>query len=221
MFSAVSIGPELRPKLINISSLVLKEVAHILNCEFAHEAPSNSSICDPSRTHVLCCQHWTGGADQANKHTFLSAQGWNLEAEVWASKNPTLFFFYHPTLWDYIGYVVVEVVHILNCAFAHEAPSNSSICDPWRTHVLGCQHWTRAATQSDKHTFLGAQLDHTTRGCGANLLSVSKIPMDKLTDSPAVVEAIEIRTSDWRSLLSISDFKARLGVKKFNELLDF
>ncbi|KAL3382539.1 hypothetical protein AABB24_002190 [Solanum stoloniferum] len=57
-----------------------------------------------------------------------------------------------------------EVVHILNCAFAHEAPSNSSICDPWRTHVLGCQHWTRAATQSDKHTFLGAQLDHTTRG---------------------------------------------------------
>lgn len=50
----------------------------------------------------------------------------------------------------------------------------------------------------------------------ANLLSVSKIPMDKLT---AVVKGIEIRTSDWRSLLSISDFKARLGVKKSNEQL--
>ena len=53
----------------------------------------------------------------------------------------------------------------------------------------------------------------------ANLLSVSKIPMDKLTDTPAVVKGIEIRTSDWRSLLSISDFKARLGVKKSNEQL--
>lgn len=28
----------------------------------------------------------------------------------------------------------------------------------------------------------------------ANLLSVSKIPMDKLTDTPAVVKGIEIRT---------------------------
>uniref|UniRef100_A0A0V0HZH8 Putative ovule protein n=1 Tax=Solanum chacoense TaxID=4108 RepID=A0A0V0HZH8_SOLCH len=74
MFSAVSIGPELRPKLINISSLVLKEVAHILNCEFAHEAPSNSSICDPSRTHVLGCQHWARAATQSDKHTFLGAQ---------------------------------------------------------------------------------------------------------------------------------------------------
>ncbi|KAH0784664.1 hypothetical protein KY290_004262 [Solanum tuberosum] len=74
---------------------------------------------------------------------------------------------------------------------------------------------TRAATQADKHTFLGAQLDHTTRGinertyswnlkpvlgcignypgCGANLLCGSKIPMDELTVSPAVVEAIEIK----------------------------
>uniref|UniRef100_A0A3Q7ER87 Uncharacterized protein n=1 Tax=Solanum lycopersicum TaxID=4081 RepID=A0A3Q7ER87_SOLLC len=32
MFSAVSIGPKLRPK----------EVAYILNCDFAHEAPGES-----------------------------------------------------------------------------------------------------------------------------------------------------------------------------------
>ncbi|KAH0731994.1 hypothetical protein KY289_003182 [Solanum tuberosum] len=158
--------------------------------------------------------HTINFATQANKHILLGAQGSSPHSQLTGLELRT-------KLINTPFLVPKEVVHILNCAFAHEAPSNSSICDPSRTHVLGCQHWTRAATQSDKHTFLGAQLDHTTRGCGANLLSVSKIPMDKLTDSPAVVEAIEIRTSDWRSLLSISDFKARLGVKKSNELLDF
>ncbi|KAK6805464.1 hypothetical protein RDI58_003249 [Solanum bulbocastanum] len=126
MFSAASIGPELRPKVINISSLVLKCILNQLNTLTAVVLPlCNATGCSP--------------------HSQLTG----LELRTKLINTPFL--------------VPKEVVHILSCAFAHEAPSNSSICDPSSTHVLGCRYWTRAATQSDQHTFLGAQLDHTTR----------------------------------------------------------
>ncbi|KAH0727224.1 hypothetical protein KY284_003089 [Solanum tuberosum] len=175
-----------------------------------HQASADR--CDPSRSHVLGCQHWTRVATQANKHILLGAQALHL---FFLLPRPICVTFFivpginHQVTAVYVILCVLmfsavstglelrtklintpflvpkvgtwkqkfgqEVVHILNCAFAHEAPSNSSICDPSRTHVLGCQHWTRAATQSDKHTFLGARLDHTTRGIKGRTYSWSLV----------------------------------------------
>ncbi|KAH0731995.1 hypothetical protein KY289_003183 [Solanum tuberosum] len=138
------IGPELRPKLINISSLVLK-----------HQVTAVYVI-----LRVL----------------MFSAVSTGLELRTKLINTPFLV----PKVGTWKQKFGQEVVHILNCAFAHEAPSNSSICDPSRTHVLGCQHWTRAATQSDKHTFLGAQLDHTTRGIKERTYSWSLVSITGL-----------------------------------------
>ncbi|KAG5625419.1 hypothetical protein H5410_010637 [Solanum commersonii] len=135
---------------------------------------------------------------------------------------------------DHIGLSVCCVAYCNvtgSTAFSHEAPADSRLmdplpfqafadrCDPLRSHVLGCPHWTElrpklinisflvlklsaldpSCDQANNHTFLGAQ------GCGANLLSGSKIPMDELTDSPAVVEAIEIKmTVYWVRFLSVA-----------------
>ncbi|WMV12603.1 hypothetical protein MTR67_005988 [Solanum verrucosum] len=62
-------------------------------------------ISDPSHSHVLSCQHWTRAA---------------IKLLSWCPSTLTIAVL--PLLQCN--------VHILNCACAHEAPSNSSICDP-------------------------------------------------------------------------------------------
>ncbi|KAH0767050.1 hypothetical protein KY285_002921 [Solanum tuberosum] len=113
MFSAVSTGPNPQHKLITHPSLGVQA----LHLFFLLPRPIcvTPDISDPSHSHVLSCQHWTRAVIKLIITPFLllSAQATSL-----LHLSPHFVGLY----W--------EVVHILNCACAHEAPSNSSICDP-------------------------------------------------------------------------------------------